>query len=249
MQVSVEFLGRTRVSAGDSEIALSRQSISFLAYLVLFREIDHPREVLIEHFWSSSEPARARSCLGTALSRLRNALKVGGSSWLEVSPRGEPRICVSSQIWFDIVAFENGISLALAAPPGELEPSLAHRLSTALGHYRGDLLLGWYDNWVLIERERLRLLFLRGHRRLMGHYSAVGDIENALAAGLAALRIEPLQEQVQQQVIELYFASGQRAAAMRQYERLTQLLKDELGVAPSRTTRALFERIRIDQTL
>ncbi|MCC8944247.1 hypothetical protein H8A97_03795 [Bradyrhizobium sp. Arg62] len=249
VQISVEFLGRTRVSAGDSEIALSRQNISFLAYLVLFREIDHPREVLIDQFWSSSEPARARSCLGTALSRLRSALKVGGSSWLEFSPRGEPRICVSSQIWFDIVAFEAGIALSLAAAPGRLDPSLVSSLTTALGHYRGDLMLGWYDDWVLIERERLRVLCLRGYRRLMEHFSAVGDLENALAAGLSALRIEPLQELIQQHVIELYSASGQRAAAMRQYERLAQLLKHELGIAPSKTTRDLIERIKIEQPL
>jgi DNA-binding SARP family transcriptional activator len=55
MQVSVEFLGRTRVLSRGRELALSRQSISFLAYLVLYRELDHPREVMIEPFWSSHE--------------------------------------------------------------------------------------------------------------------------------------------------------------------------------------------------
>jgi hypothetical protein len=90
MQVSVEFLGRTRVLSRGRELALSRQSISFLAYLVLYRELDHPREVMIEHFWSSHEPARARSCLGTALSRLRKGLCIEGHDWLELSARGEP---------------------------------------------------------------------------------------------------------------------------------------------------------------
>ncbi|WP_196232348.1 AfsR/SARP family transcriptional regulator [Bradyrhizobium japonicum] len=249
MQVSVEFLGRTRVCAGDKEISVSRQSISFLAYLVLFREIDHPREVLIEQFWSSSEPTRARSCLGTALSRLRNVLKVSGSSCLEFSSRGEPRISVSSQVWFDIVAFETGIAPSLAASPGRLEPALVNGLATALNHYRGDLMLGWYDDWVLVERERLRVLCLRGYRRLMEHYSAARDLENALAAGLSALRIEPLQELVQQHVIELYSVSGQRAAAIRQYDRLAQLLKSELGISPSKATRDLIERIRLDLPL
>ena len=246
MQLSVEFLGRTRVFAGDSEIALSRQNLSFLAYLVLFRDLDHPREALIEQFWSSSEPTRARSCLGTALSRLRNALKVGGANWLELSSRGEPRICASSHAWFDVVAFETGISPALKAPPGALEPALADKLHNALSHYRGDLLLGWYDSWVLIERERLRLLCLRGHRRLMAHFAAVGDTDSALASGLSALRIEPLHEQIQYQVIELYFATGQRVAAIRQYERLARLLRDELEVTPSKAIRALVERIQAD---
>src|SRR6202049_2802517 len=210
MQVSVEFLGRTRVLSRGREVALSRQSISFLAYLVLYRELDHPRELMIEHFWSSHEPMRARSCLGTALSRLRKRFQIEGCDWLELSARGEPRISLSAPIWYDVVAFETGIAPALAGQPGELEPLLLENLVAALAHYRGDLLLGWYDGWVLTERERLRLLCLRGHRRLMEHYAAIGDVENALAAGQSALRIEPLQELVQQRGNELYQSAGQR---------------------------------------
>jgi DNA-binding SARP family transcriptional activator len=244
MQVSVEFLGRTRVLSEGRELALSRQNLSFLAYLVLYRDIDHPREVLIEQFWSSCEPARGRSCLGTALSRLRKSLKVEGPSWLEVSPRGEPRIALRAPIWFDIVAFETAITPALATPTGRLEPPLLDGLISGLNHYRGDLLLGWYDNWVLTERERLRVLCLRGYRRLMEHHAAAGNLEDAILAGQSALRIEPLQELVQQRVIELYHQSGQRAAAVRQYDRLAALLKSELGIAPSKVTRGLVERIR-----
>lgn len=249
MEVSVEFLGRTRVLAGRQEIALSRQSISFLAYLVLHRDIDHPRDVLIEHFWSSCEPTRARSCLGTALSRLRKTLKVGGQDWLVLSARGEPRISPSAPIWCDIVAFETAITSALETTQARLEPAQLERLIGGLAHYRGDLLLGWYENWVLSERERLRLLCLRGHRRLMEHYVAVGDTEKALAAGQSALRIEPLQELVQQRVIELYHASGQRALAIRQFERLAVLLREELGITPSKHTRALIARIRAEEPL
>jgi DNA-binding SARP family transcriptional activator len=249
MQVSVEFLGRTRVLSRGRELDLPRQSISFLAYLVLYRELDHPREVMIEHFWSSHEPVRARSCLGTALSRLRKGLHIEGCDWLELSARGEPRISLTAPIWYDVVAFETGIAPALAAPAGELDPLLLENLVAALAHYRGDLMLGWYESWVLTERERLRLLCLRGYRRLMEHYAAVGDVENALAAGQSALRIEPLQELVQQQVIELYHASGQRAAAIRQYERLSELLRRELGIAPSKNTRVLIDGIRAEQAI
>jgi DNA-binding SARP family transcriptional activator len=223
------------------------KSISFLAYLVLFRELDHPREVMIEHFWSSHEPARARSCLGTALSRLRKSVPIEGHNWLELSPLGEPRISPSAPISFDIVAFEIGIAPPLAAPPGELSTMLRDSLTAALAHYRGDLLLGWYDNWVLNERERFRHLCLRGFRRLMEHYAAVDDLENALTAGHAALRIDPLQELVQQRVIEFYRASGQRAAAIRQYEQFSALLRSELGIAPCKDTRGLIEGIRAER--
>ncbi|MER8683385.1 BTAD domain-containing putative transcriptional regulator [Mesorhizobium sp. M1405] len=249
MPVAVEFLGRTRVLSEGREVALSRQNISFLAYLVLFREIDHPREVIIEQFWSSCEPTRGRSCLGTALQRLRKALQVNGSNWLELSPRGEPRISPLAPIWFDIVEFEAAIMPALVVPQGMLEASLLQNLVVGLTHYRGDLLLGWYDDWVLAERERLRLLCLRGYRRLMEHHVSVGDMDNALAAGQSALRIEPLQELVQQHVIELYCNTGQRVSAIRQYEKLATMLKAELGIAPSKNTSALIDRIRSERSV
>lgn len=244
VQVEVELLGRTRVLSCGSEVPLSRQCISVLAYLALFRHLDHPREVLIEHLWPSQEPSRGRSCLGTALARLRKGLQIDGSKWLEVSTLGEPRISPSAPIWFDIVAFEMSIGSAMASARGELQPSALERLVSGLSHYHGDLLLGWYDDWVLTERERLRLLCLRGYRRLMDHYSATGELDAALDAGQAALRIEPLQERVQQRVVELYCESGQRAAAIRQYEKLAILLKTELGISPSNTVTALINRIR-----
>ena len=246
MEVSVEFLGRTRILSRGNEIPLPRQSISFLAYLVLFRNRDHPRDVLIEHFWSANEPSRGRSCLGSALSRLRKGLQVQGSDWLEVSPRGEPRISPSAPIRFDVVEFEAAIAIAAASREVVLDSAVLDKLISGLGQYRGDLLLGWYDEWVLTERERFRLLCLRGYRRLMEHYSAVGDIESAIDAGQAALCIEPLQELVQERVIELYVNSGQRAAAIRQYERLFLSLRTELRISPARTVTALIERIRSD---
>ena len=77
----------------------------------------------------------------------------------------------------------------------------------------------------------------------MDHYSAVGELDAAVDAGQASLRIEPLQERVQQRVIELYLESGQRVAAVRQYEKLTMLLKAELGISPSHAVTALIDRI------
>ena len=242
-RVAVELLGRTRVLSHGEEVPLSRQCISVLAYLGIFRHLDHPRDVLIEHFWSSQEPSRARSCLGTTLTRLRKGLQIDGSNWLEVSSLGEPRISSSAPIWFDVVAFETAIAPAIASARGKLETSVLESLLSGLSHYHGDLLLGWYDDWVLTERERLRLLCLRGYQRLMDHYSATGELDAALDAGQVALRIEPLQEGVQQRVIELYCESGQRVAAVRQYEKLAILLKTELGISPSMTVTALIDRV------
>lgn len=217
--------------------------MSFLAYLALHRGIDHPREILLERFWADQEPARARSSLGSALSRLRKILQLDGVSCIEVSSRGEPRISPSAPICFDVDAFEAGIVPTLASQNSPIEPARALGLAASLGYYRGDLLLGWYDDWVLVERERLRMLCLRGYRRLLEHHAALGEFEPALTAGRAALAIEPLQETVVQRVIELYGASGQRIEALRQYQRLAVLLRTDLEVEPAKETRMLIQRV------
>jgi DNA-binding SARP family transcriptional activator len=244
MLFEMEFLGRARVLADGRELILSRQCLSLLAYLALHRDIDHPREVLIEKFWADREPIQARSSLGSALCRLRKMLTLKGTAPLELSPRGEPRLASSVPISADIWAFESGVESALAAPEGALDEARTAALEASLAHYKGDLLLGWYEDWILVERERLHMLRLRSLRRFMEHYVASGDFESALATGQAALRLEPLDEAVQQRVIELYAQIGQRAAALRQYERLAALLKAELGVAPSRETHEVVDRIR-----
>jgi DNA-binding SARP family transcriptional activator len=179
--------------------------------------------------------------------RLKKILQVNGQSCLELSPRGEPRISTSASIWFDIDAFGAGTAPALACLKGPMKPEQAAELRAAMAHYRGDLLLGWYDDWVLVKREQLRNLCLRGYCRLMEHHAVLGELEEALAAGLAALAMEPLYETVQQRVMELYAASGQRVAAMRQYQRLAELLKVELAARPAKETRALIERLLSQQ--
>lgn len=160
-----------------------------------------------------------------------------------MSPRGEPRISASAPMWFDVDAFESGIAPTLSRSDGPMEAEQAARLRGALMHYRGDLLVGWYDDWVLVKREQLRNLCLRGYCRLMEHHAALGEFEDALVSGRAALAMEPLFESVHQRVMELYAASGQRVSALRQYQRLAALLKAELAAHPAKETRALIDRL------
>lgn len=242
--ISVELLGRSRVVSSGQELPITRQCFSLLAYLSINRDIDQPLEMVFEQFWSEQEPTKARSNLASALCRLRRAIPLKGEPFVEVSTLGNLRIPRSAPIWFDIDKFQIGVLEALASPTSPLSEELRDGLVESLAYYRGDLLLGWCEEWALVERQRLRMLCLRGHRRLMEHFSAAGDLDAAISAGQAALAMEPLQESVQRRVIELYAANGQRWAALRQFQESSFLLRKELGVAPSKETCALIERVR-----
>lgn len=97
----------------------------------------------------------------------------------------------------------------------------------------GELLPGWYDDWVLFERERLRQLRLHALETLALTMAGVGRFAAAVEAGLAAVRIEPLRESAHRVVVRVHLAEGNVTEALRQYEVCRALFRDELDLEPS----------------
>lgn len=105
-----------------------------------------------------------------------------------------------------------------------------------------DLLPDWYDDWVLVERERYHQLRLHALEATCERLTAAGRFGDAIDAGLAAVRAEPLRESAHQILIKAHLAEGNRCEAVRQYQRCRQVLFHELGLEPSPTLRALLPR-------
>jgi DNA-binding SARP family transcriptional activator len=97
----------------------------------------------------------------------------------------------------------------------------------------GELLPGWYDDWVLLERERLRQLRMHALEALAEKYASAGRYGEAVQAAYAAVRAEPLRESAHRTVVRVHLAEGNIAEAIRAYESFQVLLADEIGVAPT----------------
>jgi DNA-binding SARP family transcriptional activator len=97
----------------------------------------------------------------------------------------------------------------------------------------GELLPDWYDDWVVIERERFRQARLHALEALCHALARRGRYESAIDAGLAAVAGEPLRESAHRAVILVHLAEGNRGEALRQYEFCRRLLKEQLGLEPS----------------
>jgi DNA-binding SARP family transcriptional activator len=106
----------------------------------------------------------------------------------------------------------------------------------------GDLLPGWYDDWVQDEREWLRQTRLHKLEALARRLSASGRHADAIQAALAAIRLEPLRETAHRSLIEIHLAEGNRSEASRQFQRYRRVLREELGVEPSDSMRLLLEK-------
>jgi DNA-binding SARP family transcriptional activator len=109
----------------------------------------------------------------------------------------------------------------------------------------GELLPGWYEDWVVLERERQRQICLHLQEGLCETWTRAGHYEKAVLAGLAAVAGEPLRESAHRALIGAYLAEGNRAEAIRQYGLYRSVLRDELHLEPSDRLTSLLDGLPV----
>ena len=107
-----------------------------------------------------------------------------------------------------------------------------------------DLLPDWYEDWVLLERERLRQVRLHGLEALCLRLANLGRHVAAIEAGLAAISADPLRESAQRALISAHLLEGNVSEAVRQYDVFVALLDEAFGIVPTEALRALVARWR-----
>lgn len=135
--------------------------------------------------------------------------------------------------------FETARRSCRAAEPGRREPLLARTLDL----YCGPLLPGYYEDWILTERDRLETIFIEALHDLIALLREdEAGLRRALETAHRAVCAAPLREEPHLELIRLYEAAGQPVTALRHYEELERLLRSELGVTPSADARAVAQR-------
>ncbi|TVQ32936.1 MAG: hypothetical protein EA356_12895 [Geminicoccaceae bacterium] len=218
-------------------IPMARSALQLLGFLALYADRPLPREAVAAELWPDCEPQRARARLSTAMWRLRAALAVFGCSRVLVC-EGEATIGLDDRVLdaVDTRGFERRARLFL-----ERADDLAWPTAEESGRARGVPLAGWYAHWALQARARLEDLRERGLTVLLQRQVAAKLDDAAIDTAQELLRIDPLREDVHQQLMAIYAGQGRFALVKRQYERCRQILEQELAVAPMVETRALAE--------
>jgi DNA-binding SARP family transcriptional activator len=214
----------------------SARAESLLAFLLLHREAPQSRQRLAFLLWPDSTEPQARTNLRHVLHNLRRALP-DLDRFLQVTPR-TLQWRPDGPFWVDVAAFQ----ALLARADGESDGGLA-ALREAVERYRGDLLEGSHDEWLLGPRERLRQGYRQALERLTGLLEARGDHGEAIVHAERLLLQDPLHEQAYRVLMGLHDARGDRARALRTYHTCAAVLERELGVAPSAPTRRVYEAL------
>jgi hypothetical protein len=119
-------------------------------------------------------------------------------------------------------------------------------LERAVALYQGKLLPNCYDEWIEPEQERLHQACIRVYTWLIQQLQTQQDYSVALRHAQQLLRIDPLNEAAYASLMQLYALSGDRANAFQTYHRCMSVLREELGVDPSASTRKFYERLLLE---
>ncbi len=222
--VRLHLLGGFRLLHGDVPVVVPRGLQRVLALVGL--RPGATRSHLAGLLWPDAPEERALSSLRTALWRLRQdpccPLHTSGDT-----VRLDPVVRV------DVDAL---VGTAARVRDGD-DPCTAAVLAAG----RHDLLPGWYDDWVLAERERLRQLRLHMLEGIADHYLAAGRHGEALEAALEAMAAEPLRETPHRLVVRIHLAEGNAFEAVHAFYVYRDLLRRELRLEPSAAMTALLD--------
>jgi DNA-binding SARP family transcriptional activator/predicted ATPase len=216
---------------------------SILAYLLLHRRSPESRRHLAFTLWPDSTERQARTNLRRELHNLRQRLP-GADEYLS-SGTQTLQWRVSASYTLDVADFEEALAIAAQLKASSNEPGARDALIKAVTVYQGDLLPGFYDEWLLTERDRLRQEFLSALDQIIELLQKQNDYRTAIGYAHQLLREEPLREDAYLHLIRLYAATGDRARALRMYHTCTTTLLNELGVQPAPATRLAYEQLLI----
>lgn len=209
------------------QLPLSAQRV--LAFLALH---DRPlqRLYVAGTLWLDANEERANGSLRTALWRLGRPsarLVDATTTHLALADEVEVDVRVAKGIAKSLI---DRVSGACEVVPEALVGS-------------GEILPDWYDDWVFMEREHFRQLRLHALEALCVEMTSEGRFAEATEAGLAAVDGEPLRESAHRALIAVHLAEGNPGEALRQYRFFRRLLKEQLGLEPSRLMADLMEAL------
>src|SRR5215217_6526529 len=233
----LSLLGGFELRCAGTEVAVARGGQRLLALLALLALQGRPLERLwvAGTLWLDATEERAGASLRSALWRLPQP---EGTAVVEASAT---HLRLARDLAVDVQELA-GLAQGLEAPAtlggdqggdqgGDLDPS-----TLAV-----DLLPDWYEDWVVLERERFRQLRLHALEALCSRLTTAGRFGAAVQAGLAAVAGEPLRESAHRTLIQAHLAEGNPGEAVRQYQLYRRLLASELAIEPSAAIHVLVQ--------
>lgn len=241
--------GRVCIEAGGTLLAHSafpsQQARLAFVYLADGRSRPIPRTELAEALWPSTLPPSWDTSLSALISKLRSlfaGIGLDGATTLS-SAGGCYELQLPPTAWVDVEAAADSIHEAEAALKAG-DPARAYGPSAVAHHIaRRPFLPGENAHWVEHRRTKLASILSRALECRAEVYLWNGEFPLAVEAARDAVAREPFRETGYQLLMRAHAAAGNAAEALWVYERCRELFSRELGVHPSKQTRAVHEAV------
>jgi DNA-binding SARP family transcriptional activator len=241
--IRLQLCGRLAVEAVGRDVTAAvggGRSRVLLTWLAAHRHRGASREELVEALWPWGGPAAADASLSALLSRLRRVL---GPSLLPA--RGEVRLQLGPEAWVDLEAVDEAVHRAESAVAQRRWDEVWGPAMVAVAIARRGFLPGEDAPWVLERRGLLQAAHVSGMECYIAAAVQAGGCELPVGERVARrlVALAPFRERGHELLMETLAARGNVAEALRVYEALRELLRDELGAAPSPALRALQQQL------
>jgi len=246
ISVMVQMLGHFNLTVQDSPLRLpTSRGLSLLKYLLLHHKQDAPREVLMDIFWPDADPDAARNNLNVAMHNLRQAMHSVTNLPAIRFEDGAYGLAPNLEIWFDVEEFEYCVKEGKRLEARNQITLAITEYEIAVNLYQGDFLDDTpYENWTVLDRERLRVAYLDTLDRLSQIYLGQERYTACTSLCQIILSRDLCREDIHCRLMQCYSRLGQTALALRQYQICVEALRVELEVEPARETTKLYEYIR-----
>lgn len=245
-RIRAEAFGAPRVSVDGRLIAdmewRSERSKELFFYL-LHRGRPLRKEEIAVELWPDVTPKQLNSQFHTTLYRLRKAIH----PQVVVQAGGGYQVNPDFDIWYDAAEFEKGIQRAEENPPGSED--WVNGVSNVIQLYHGSFASGFESDWADAARQKYEAMFLSSSLALASAALRRGDAAEAARMAEAVLAADPMNEDATYRVMQAYAHRGSLDLAARAYRRLHDAMRDELGEAPSKRVRALYDRVLSGEAL
>jgi DNA-binding SARP family transcriptional activator len=234
MSLKIHLLGQFKLQANNLAIELpSRSAQSTLAYLVLNAGVTQRREKLAGLLWPEATETNARSYLRQALWRIRKSLESGSLTWEDYLQISDISVTFDDQsdYWLDVDI--------LLQPT---EAGTVEEIIEIISLYRGELLPGFYDEWIVLERDRLQAAYHQKMNLLLERLIQTGRWDDALKWSEQWIRLGYSPEPAYRALMSAYAGLGDQGMISATYQRCVESLNRELGLEPSPETQRLYEQ-------
>ncbi len=214
----VSLFGGFSLQCRGATLTIPPESQRLVAFLCL-HDVPLERSYVAGRLWGDCDEERSRANLRSSLWRVRrldrNLVQADSSS-----------IALAPAVRSDVLDLQRQSSILWG--DGEIDPTALDRRMFAR-----EFLPGWYDDWVIVERERIRQLCLHCLEAAATELCRRAMFGAAIQSLLTSIALDPLRESPQRQLMAVHLAEGNQSEAVRQFHEFAAVLHRELGLAPS----------------